>query len=71
MAWPPHLAAAKQSDEVRLLSSPLLWQPPSSLGLRLLLAIAATLLIWPDAVAPAMDTLGMDAREFIFVGKSE
>ncbi len=71
MAWPPRLAAAKQSDKARLLSLLLLWRPPSSLGSTLLLAVAAALLIWPDAVAPAMDMLGMDAGEFVFVGKSE
>jgi hypothetical protein len=71
MAWPPRLAAAKQSDKARLLSSPLLWRPPSSPGSRLLLVVAATLLVWPDAVAPAMNALGMDDGEFIFVGESE
>jgi hypothetical protein len=71
MVWPPRLAVAKQSDKARLLSLPLLWRPPSSPGSRLLLAVAAALLIWPDAVAPAMDTLGMDAGEFVFVGESE
>jgi hypothetical protein len=71
MAWPPRLAAAKQSDKVRLLSSPLLWRPPSSPGSRLLLAVAAALLVWPKAVEPAMDALGMDAGYFVFVGKSE
>jgi hypothetical protein len=71
MAWLPRLAAAKQSDKARLLSLPLLWRPPSSPGSRLLLAVAAALLVWPDAVAPAMDALGMDAGEFVFVGESE
>jgi hypothetical protein len=71
MAWPPCLAAAKQSDKARLLSLPLLWWPPSSPGSRLLLAIAAALLVWPDAVVPAMDALGMDAGEFVFVGELE
>jgi hypothetical protein len=71
MAWPPRLAAARQSDEVRLLSSPLSWRPPSSPRSRLLLAVAAALLVWPNAVVPAMDALGMDAGEFVFVGESE
>jgi hypothetical protein len=48
-----------------------LWRPPSSPGSRLLLVIAAALLKWPNAVAPAMDALGMDAGEFVFVGKLE
>ena len=71
MTWPPCLAVAKQSDKVCLLSLPLSWQPPSSPGSRLLLAVAATLLVWPDVVAPVMDVLGMDAGTFIFVGKLE
>ncbi len=71
MAWPSRLVVAKQSDKVRLLSSPLSWRPPSSPGSRLLLAVTATLLVWPDAVATAMDALGMDAGEFVFVGESE
>jgi hypothetical protein len=69
MAWPPCLAATKQSDKARLLSLPLSWRPPVSPGSRLLLAIVAALLVWPDTVAPAMDALGVDAREFVFVGE--
>jgi hypothetical protein len=71
MAWPPCLAVAKQSDKACLLSSLLSWWPPSSPGSRLLLAVAAVLLVLPNTVAPAMDTLGVDAGEFVVVGKSK
>jgi hypothetical protein len=37
----------------------------------LLLAVAAALLVWPDAVALLMGVLGTDAGEFVFVGELE
>jgi hypothetical protein len=40
-------------------------------GIEVVAAVAAKLLIWPNAVAPLMNALGMDAGEFVFVGKSE
>jgi len=64
MAWPPRLAAAKQSAEARLLSLPLLQRPPPSPRSRSLLVVVATELVWPNAVAVALATnvLEMDAE---------